>query len=739
MSKLLTHKQIKDMHEKAYLRGYDVRLRAAEDMAFAWVSQWDDAFLESVDLEYKGQFDILRKAMRQIISDLKLNPIQVDFEPEDETDDTASDILDGAYRADMRNNMALEASGNANQESIVCGIGGWELITEYKNDLEGDYKQVIRRKPIYEFNNNAMCDPDAKLLDKADAKYWSVLESYTPDGLKALKEELGDDGDDENYESDEDNNEGGYGSSSSFAFPEISYTFPWFSGNDLVYVTRFYHKTKEKVKFLRFTDEFGGVREMREYDITKEIEDELVDEGYELDSEKVISRNVVRLYIADGNSIIKSYVIAGEHLPIIPQYGERQYIEGVEWYEGIVRLAKDPVRLRNFQLSYLATIVSRSPREKPIFTSEQLAGFEDMYEPNGYKNNYPYLMQNGFFQGQPLPVGPIGYIKAPEIPAGLMPLIGESRQAVEDVASSGLPQDITDTQMSGKAIQAMQKRFDMQSYTYQDSHKFAMRREGEIYASMFIDIKDTEEEITLVKADGSKQKEVINRAELDFTTMESDIKNDVKKMRFSVYADIGQAFESVKAQNKEEIKELLNGMLSSGGAQTPEYKMLYMKYLGMIDGMNFKDVRDYARKELIMMGVQEPESDEEKQMVADAQQNQKPSAQDEAMMLEGQARMLEGQAAMQNEQNDAAKIQVDMFNAETNRSKLGLDADKFRLDKQGKSSVESVKLQQSQQKINIDYQKMINDMALRMADMEAKYNAQFNANVQQNIATVDNM
>lgn len=714
------------MHEQGYVRGYDARLKAADDMTFAWVTQWDDSYIGLSDIEYRGQFDILRKAMRQIITDLKLNPVQVDFDPVDETDETAADILDGAYRADMRNNTALEASNNASQEAIVSGIGGWKLVTEYKNDIDGDLTQVIRRKPIYEFNNNVMWDPDAKLLDKSDAKYCSILVSYTEEGYENLIEELG--LDEEDYED-----------CASFASPEISYTFPWTSGSNLIYVSEFYHQTKEKVKYLKFTDDFGGSREMREFDLTPEIEDELAEGGYNLDSEKEITRKVVRLYIASGKGILKSYVIAGENIPVVPQYGERQFVEGEECYEGIVRLAKDPQRLRNFQLSYLATIVSRSPREKPIFTAEQISGFENMYEYNGAENNYPYLMQNGFFQGQQLPVGPVGYIKAPEVPSALMASIAESRQAVVDVASPGLPQDITDTDLSGKAVQQLQKRLDMQSYTYQDNHKFAKRRDGEIYASMFRDIKDTEETIILVKADGSKHKEVINKSEIDFTNMESKIKNDVRKMRFDVYADIGPAFESVKAQNKEELKELLNGMAQAGMQQSPTYTMLLMKYLGMVDGMSFEDVRQYARKELIMLGVQEPESDEEKQMVADSQQNKQPSAQDQAMMLEGQARMLEGQAAMQNEQNDAAKIRVDMFNAQTNREKLGLDSQKFTIDKQGKNSAESIKLQQSQQKIDIDYQKMINDMALRMADMEAKYNAQFNANVKQNISTVDNI
>jgi hypothetical protein len=118
---MLDLKQLKDMQDKAYESGYDTRLKAADDMLFAWVSQWDDSFLQSSDLSTRFEFNIIRKAQRQILTDLILNPIQVDFDPVDDTFEEASDIMDGVYRADMRNNKSQEAKKNANQESVVCG------------------------------------------------------------------------------------------------------------------------------------------------------------------------------------------------------------------------------------------------------------------------------------------------------------------------------------------------------------------------------------------------------------------------------------------------------------------------------------------------------------------------------------------------------------------------------------------------------------------------------------------
>lgn len=681
---MLTHEELMKLHDKAYDNGYDTRLKAADDMLFAWVTQWDDTYLSQSDLGYRGEFNIIRKAMRQILTDLILNPVQVDFEPVDESDDNGADLMDGMYRADMRNNSSQEATKNANQEAVVCGVGAWELRNEWKTNKAGDERQIIRRYPLYEANNNVMWDPNAKLLDKSDATYVSCLVSYSDDGYRKLKEEL-------TGEVSEDVD-------ASFKYPEISYVFPWISESKKVYVTRFFHREKKNIKVHKFVDMYNAERLIDDADLD-DNEDDLVDSGFNFESTKTITRFVVTRYIASGEDILESVVIPGEHIPVVPQYGERQFIEGEESYEGIVRLAKDPQRLRNFQLSYLADIVSMSPREKPIFTQEQIGGYEDMYEESGADNNLPYLLQNALdVNGNPLPVGAVGFIKAPEVPPALMQSIAESRAAVDDVASPGLPQDITDTSLSGKAVQAMQKRLDMQSYTYQDNHKFAERRNGEIYASMIVDIKDVEEDVFIVRPDGTRIKETLNKEELDYNTMERVVKNDINNMSFDVFADIGPSFESVKAQNKEELKELINGLPPG----TPEHSILLNEYLTMVDGSNFKDIRDYSRKQLILMGVKPPETPEEQQMVQQQQQAKSQQQQgDPAMMMAAQAEMKKAQVQEQELAFKMESLKLEMAKLQQENYKIGLNEQKQASDI-GNTNADTIKKMAETDQISIN-------------------------------------
>lgn len=650
----LDHTEILSMHDKAYSRGQVTRERAADDSVFAWLTMWDDNLLGESQLQYRGEFNIIRKALRQILSDLNTNPIQVDFDPVDGTDESGADILDGMYRSDMRNNRSQEAKDNALQEAVVCGVGAWELTNEYKTNRRGDMEQVIRRIPVYEANNNVMWDPNAKLMDKSDADYVSCLTAYSEEGYKKLYEEL-----------TGEEHEGG---EVSFAYPEISYAFPWLGGQDEhYYVTRFFHREKVKITTTVIMDMYGQTKEIDDEEL-KETEDGLIDDGWTIVASKTTERYVVTRYIVSGEGILDETVVPGEHIPIVPDYGERAFIEGEEHYEGIVRLAKDPQRLRNFQLSYLADIVSRSPRQKPIFTPEQVQGFEDMYDEAGSENNYPYLLQNRTdANGNELPMGPINVMPEQPIPQALMVAIQESRIAVEDVANPGLPQDIMDPDASGKAVNAMQHRLDMQSYVYQKNHKTAMRRDGEIYASMAREIYDTEREVILTMPDGTSRTEKLNEQTLDINTFEQSISNNMKDMVFDVYADIGPQFESVKAQNREELKELINGFPPGD----PTRNILLMEYLTMVDGVAFKSLRDYANKQLIIMGVREPETEEEMMMLQQAQQGQQQT--DPAMMLAAQAEMQKAMNGAEENENKRMQLQLEAEKVRQSGDKNSVD------------------------------------------------------------------
>ncbi|MCH9645655.1 MAG: hypothetical protein K0U08_03320 [Proteobacteria bacterium] len=642
----LTLSELKKSFDKAYCANQTTREKGADDLVFYWVTQWDDSFLSGSDLAYKGEFNILRKAGRQIMSMMRLNPVQPDFHPKDENREDDAEVMDGFYRATDRRLESQEAYDAAMQDQVVCGFGAWELTTKWKTNSVGDERQIIERRYIPEANNTLFFDPNSRSLDKREAKYSATLKAFTEDGYKELYEELtGEECDKVKWDS--------------FASPEQS--FAWVESNSLIYVVTFYQKEKVKDKVLTLEDPLGQPLHMRESQLEGYMDD-LIDQGYEIVSEKEINRTQVTKYIASGSEILngevdeetgerKGEVIAGSYIPIIPVYGEHvSQVEGVELWEGVTRLAKDPQRLRNFQMSYLADVVSRSPRPKPIFAAEQIAGYEFMYEGD---NSYPYYLQKVVdASGNPLPIGPLAEMPEQRVPSSLHNLMDLSRQAVEDVANAGVPQDIADPDLSGKAVGMLQQRIDNQSYIFQQNAKYAKRLDAEIFASMASEIMDLPQRITIETPDGkTKQVELMNVV-VDEETGNVKTLNDLTNLEFDVYADIGPTYENQKEQTVERLTTMLGGMTQG----TPLYNFTVLKLVELLPGVEMDDLREYARNELILQGLKDPETEEEIMMLQQAQQAQQ---QPDPNTIAAQGALLEGKAAVMKEEREQQKDFVD--------------------------------------------------------------------------------
>ncbi|MHA1420279.1 MAG: portal protein [Candidatus Heimdallarchaeaceae archaeon] len=651
--------ELKKMHEKAFLANQIPRERSSNDLVFYWVTQWDDNVLKSSQLAYRGEFDVLRKAGRQILSDLSANPVQVDFTPINETRTDSAELADGLYRAGLQKNTSIEAFENAETENVVCGIGAWLLYTKYESQNVNNDKQVILRKPIFEANNTVFWDPQSKLLDKSDAKYCSVLTAYSEDGYKNLIKEL-------------TNEEIDHIDAGSFKHPEHSYTFPWVGGEGKkIYVTSFYHIEEINDTILTMEDPFGETLDLRESDLMS-IMDDLLDEGYSIISEKKIKRNVVTKYIASGREIIKSERMAGQYIPVIPCYGEHAVIEGEEYWEGITRLAKDPQRLRNFAFSYMGDILSRSPRQKPLFWPEQIQGFEDMYSESGIDNAYPYgLINRKAADGEELPPMPIGVMPEQPMPTALPLVLAQTKEAVTDVANPGVPDKVAEPDISGKAVQKLEARIERQSMRFQTHMKHAKRRDGEVWISMASEIIDTPRKVMVELPDGAKKETQVMDTIIDKETGDLITVNDLRRAEFEVFSKIGPSYSSQKEQTIDRLQMMMMQM----SPDDPIRKALQLKILALSDGVEFSDIRDYVNKQLITMGIRKPQTPEEEEF-AEQMQNQ-PKQPDAATMIaiaenkKGDADLLEqkrkGIEMQLKAQNDERQSAIDAFDAETKR------------------------------------------------------------------------
>lgn len=638
----------------------EARTEATNDLYFSRVSQWDDWLSDYTTLQYRGQFDVVRPVVRKLVAEMRRNPIDVLFRPKDGADPNSADVLMGMYRTDMRHNTAKISVNIAVREQIEAGVGAWRLITEYEDQDPTSNNQVIRRVPIHEACTHVVWDSNSKQMDKSDAMHCTVINAMSRDGWKAFAEKNG-------FDEDE---------IPSFQNPDMNWLFPWLT-SDVVYVGEYYEVEEKKETVFIFQDPLTGEPVSYFQRDIKDVIDELADKGMVKVAEKKVKRRRVYKSIITCTTILKNREpIAGEHIPIVPVYGEWSFAGDKEVYEGVIRLTKDGQRLRNMIMSFNADIVARTPKKKPIFWPEQIEGYEYMY---GGNDDYPYYLLNRTDENNgDLPVQPISYMENPEVPQANAYMLEAATNSVSQVATMGVDAEAANGQVAFDTVNQLNMRADLETYVFQDNLATAMRRDGEIYQSMVNDIYDVPRQVMMTLEDGTEKHVQLLTQAVDYQTGTVVTLNDIRG-RYECYTDTGPSFQSMKEQNRAEIQELL-AKVPPG---TPEWQMLLLQYFTLLDGKGVEMMREYANKQLVMMGLKRPETPEEIQMVQQAQQQpEQPSAeqmQAQGVLLTGQADLLNAQVKQQQLQVDAAKVESAN---QLNQAKIAEIFNNMDLDKQ---------------------------------------------------------
>lgn len=577
----------------------DERLQCLQDRRFYSIAgaQWEGPL--GTQFENKPRFEVnkVHLAVVRIFNEYRNNRITVNFvSKEGQDNDQLAETCSSLYRADEQDSCAEEAYDNAFEEAVGGGMGAWRLRAEYEDEEDEDNEyQRIRFEPIFDADSSVFFDLNAKRQDKSDARSCYVLTSMTHD---AFREEWNDD---------------------PSTWPKTVYQrqFDWLTP-DVVYVAEYYkvEETKETVYFYRGLD--GEERKVTQTELDNDdtLEETLAATGFKLSRQKRVKRRKVHKYIMSGKGILEDCgFIAGKHIPIVPVYGKRWFVDNVERCMGHVRLAKDAQRLKNMQLSKLGEISALSSVEKPIFTPEQIASHQIMWAEDNIKN-YPYLLVNPLTDGNGnvTAVGPVAYTKAPEIPPAMAALLQITEQDMQDVLGNQQAGEQLQPNISGKAVELIQGKLDMQTFIYVSNMSKAIRRSGEIWLSMAKDILvDEGRKMKGIGSSGEVEGIELLRPMANQETGEVEHENDLSDADFDVSVDVGPS----SASKKQSTVRSLTGMMQI--TQDPEtLQVLGAMAMMNMEGEGISEVRDYFRHKLIKMGVVKPTDEELKELQAEA-------------------------------------------------------------------------------------------------------------------------
>lgn len=413
--------------DRAHSPQEDVRAKCIEATRFARVpgGQWEGATAAGTKLndhfkKYpKFEINKISNELNRIISEYRNNRITVKFRPGDkEASEDLANKLNGLFRADYEETDGGEACDNAFDDAATGGFGCFRLTTNLVNELDPtDDRQRIFIEPIYDPSRSVWFDPDAKKYDKSDAAWAFCMYSLSADKYKA------------EYNKDPATLDIGIGR---------SWDYDWYD-NDVVYIAKYYEVRKESVDVVAFRNPFTGESVTYDSEQLEQVQDELEEIGFIEEARRTIKRRRVYVSVVDGDGFLeKAQRIPGEHIPLIPVYGKRWFIDDVERVEGHIAKAMDPQRLYNLQVSMLADSATQDPGAVPIVGKSQIKGLEKHWEDRNTKRPaFLPLNETVDKQGNVIaPASAIGYTQPQPLNQAMAALLQQTGLDIQEVTGS---------------------------------------------------------------------------------------------------------------------------------------------------------------------------------------------------------------------------------------------------------------------------------------------------------------
>lgn len=640
------------------------RENADEDMRFVsdQNGQWEGFREQQFQDRVRLQFDITSDYLNRFIGEWTLNRVGVEYKPDDmATSDEDAELLNGIYRADFRQFGGETAVDNAVQEAATCGYGAFKIATFYEDDEdEENDNQRIEHRPIYNAYNTTYWDISAQRIDKRDARWCTELKEFTRSSFLAKYPNK---------------------NPVSAYTPDITNNQDFLNTRgDRVFIATRYDAIRRKAKVFVYNNLKTDEVERYDEEDHELIKDELARNEFTVFvKERKIIRQFIEKTVFSGDEILSATVkIAGRWIPIIPVFARRGYVGGLEKYSGLVTKLKDPQRMFNMQISQLAENAASAGQTIPIFTPDQMTGrFAADWAD---KNNKPYLLANPAYDdaGNMIATGPTGYLQPQQIDQSTSALMQIVPQHIQGV-TGGVPQDTLDPNISGKAINALIKRANLNTQSIMDNISKAIRWSGEIFQAIAADVYSSERMMRVVGQDGRESSVLLMKTVLDEETGRLIASNNLRGKRFRSVADVGPAYDTLREQTTEELKGILDTMIKVPAAQ--QYVPVILgALLENTAGVGLEGVKELNRKNQIIMGTVKPETDEEKALFAKSQEPKGPDPQEAlvaaaAEQQKSEARNLDSKSlanAADAEKKQAETSQI-ITDTQISKDEAGLD------------------------------------------------------------------
>lgn len=455
----------------------DNRKAALKDIEFRANKHWPEDLKQK--REKKGRpcltFDKISQYIRQVVNDGRQNRPSIKFRPvDDEGDVRVAEAFQGITRHILTGSNADEAFDTALDHAAGHGFGYFRVCTDYASDKA--FEQDIHIKRIR--NSMSVLLAPHQCADGSDAEDGFVIDDLAREEFERRYPNA---------------------TKKDWTTNSKDYADGWLR-DTTVRVAEYWYKVTEQVPLFLLDD--GTTATAEEY-----AKDTRPDKPAVI-NQRMIFDTKVKFARLSGAELLEEQDWPGRYIPIIPVYGTETDINGKVTYSGLVRPAKDPALLYDFQRSAFAERVALAPKAPYIAAEGQVEGHPEW--ATAHVENHPVLTYTPQEVGGailPMPQR----VQASDVPTGFAQ---DAQMAEHDIQSSigmynatvGAPSN----EKSGRAIMARQREGDVATFHYHDNLNRAVRFLGRILLDLIPKVYDNKRVIRIVEEDGDVKTAMVN-------------------------------------------------------------------------------------------------------------------------------------------------------------------------------------------------------------------------------------
>lgn len=622
------------------------------DIRFARLGeQWPDGVKRQREIDGRPCLTINRlpAMVRSVLNDARQNKPAIKVHPVDSgaTRETA-EILNGLIRNIEYTSSADVAYDTALDHAVTGGFGYFRINTDYACDDEFEQDITIERiaNPLTVYGDeNSTC---------ADSSDWN----------KAFTTEM--------YTDDEFEKRWKGAQKSNWQTDYNDVPIGWRDA-DMVRVAEWWKREEVPATLLKLSD--GMVLYEPEYLKIKEILDA---QGITIAGTRPTKSYKVTQRIMSGAEILETNKWAGRYIPIIPVYGDEVNVEGERHWISLVRWAKDPQQMFNYWRTASTELVALAPKV-PFIGPKGAFDTDQQKWATSNVVSYPYLEYDGGVPPQRQAfAGP---------PAGALQEAlnaSDDMKTVMGIYDAALGARSNET--SGRAILQRQKESDTATFNYIDNLSRAIKHAGRVVVDLIPKVYSAPRIVRIIHEDGTNESVPINQpfipdqqkdpkaqqyeAGKNQETVEGLTRiYDVTTGKYDVTCEVGPSFSTKR-------EEAANQMIELGKMFPPMMQVAGDLLVKNLDWPGADDIADRLKAMLPpQLQGQSPQVQQMQQQMQQMDGQAKQAIQQLQQQL-GQLNQQLQQAQSKEQQSqldkmiDAKKLEIDEYNAITNRMKI---------------------------------------------------------------------